>query len=225
MKDSQEELMKYYEERAPEYDEVYLGKSPGIPEPEAYARDVKEIKTICRGFGRGHLIDIGCGTGFWMPYYAKNCVEITLVDQSRNMLVQCQKKVNELAIDVDVHLLKGNFFDVRFFSKIFDTTLIAFFISHMNEEKEQVFFKKLRKILKPKAEMLWIDGSWSKKRAMHRQREGYQERILNDGRKFSIFKKYFEKNDVTRTLKKYSFVLRSLYMGDVFFAAHCALRY
>ena len=225
MKDSHEELTKYYDERAPEYDEVYLGKSPGIPEPEAYARDVKEIKKICRGFGSGHLIDIGCGTGFWMPCYAKNCTEITLVDQSRSMLVQCQKKVDELDSDICINLIKGDFFDIRFLSKIYNTTLTAFLISHLDEEHTHIFFRKIKSILKPRAEMLWIDGSWSRKRARYREKEGFQERALNDGRRFSIFKKYFEKEEVYNLLKKYNLDLCSLYMGDVFFTAHAIVKH
>jgi putative AdoMet-dependent methyltransferase len=217
--------MKYYDERAPEYDEVYLGKSPSIPEPEAYARDVKEIKTICRGFGSGHLIDIGCGTGFWMPCYAKNCNEITLVDQSRSMLVQCQRKVNELDSDICIHLIKGDFFDVRFLSKVYDTTLVAFLVSHLDDEHVQIFFRKIKSILKPNAEMLWIDGSWSRRRARYRHKESLQERVLNDGRRFYIFKKYFEERDVYNLLNKYNLDLRSLYMGDVFFAAHAILKH
>lgn len=220
----QQELMEYYDERAPEYDEIYLGRPPGIPEPQAYREDVEAIKAICISFGCGHLIDIGCGTGYWLPYYGKNCAEITLVDQSRRMLAECQKRVKELNTGVDVHFVKGNFFDVRFFSKVYDTAVIAFLVSHLKEESEGVFWKKLKGILKPKAEMLWIDGSWSQTRKKHRAKEGSQKRTLNDGRSFTILKKYYNEKDIQAVAKKCSFTLRSLYVGDVFFAARAALR-
>jgi len=201
-----------FENYAQKYDKESFVQGT-LGECDFIEREIKGDKSL-------KIIDIGCGTGFWMPYYAKNCSEITLVDQSRSMLVQCQKRVNELESDVRIHLLKGNFFEIRFFSKIFDTTLIAFLISHLDEEHEQLFFKKLKRILKPRAEMLWIDGSWSRKRARYRQKEGFQERLLNDGSEFSIFKRYFEKSDVHNLLKRYSLALHSLYMGDIFFAAH-----
>ncbi|MGB7054981.1 MAG: class I SAM-dependent methyltransferase [bacterium] len=216
--------MEYYDERAPEYDEIYLGGTPGIPEPQTYRADVKAIKAICSSFGRGHLIDIGCGTGYWLPYYSKNCAEITLVDQSRRMLVECQKRVKELNAELDVHFVKRNFFDVRFFSKIYDTAVIAFLVSHLNEENEGVFWRKLKRILTPKAEMLWIDGSWSHTRKKHRAKEGFQKRSLNDGRSFTVFKKYYDEKDIQAVANKYSFVLHSLYVGEVFFAARAALR-
>lgn len=218
-------MSAYYDARAPEYDEVYLGKSPGIPEPETYGRDVRAIRTVCAAFGFGHLIDIGCGTGYWFPYYGKNCSEVTLIDQSRSMLVESQKKVNEQLTDVDVHFIRGNFLDVRFFSKIFDSALVAFMISHLTEEDEYVFFKKLMEILKPKSEMLWIDGSWSSVRKKYRGKRGLQARTLNNGRSFTIYKQYFDENDINAVIKKYSLTLRSLYMGDVFFAARTVLRH
>jgi ubiquinone/menaquinone biosynthesis C-methylase UbiE len=220
----QQELMEYYDERAPEYDEIYLGGTPGMPEPQAYREDVEAIKAICRSFGRGHLIDIGCGTGYWLPHYGKNCAEITLVDQSRKMLAECQKRVKELNADLDVHFVKGNFFDIRFFSKVHNTAVIAFLVSHLNEESEGVFWRKLKRILTPKAEMLWIDGSWSQTRKKHRAKEGSQKRTLNDGRSFTVFKKYYDEKDIQAVANKYSFTLHSLYMGEVFFAARAALR-
>jgi ubiquinone/menaquinone biosynthesis C-methylase UbiE len=218
------ELLEYYDERAPEYDEIYLGKPPGMPEPQVYHKDVTAIKAICSGFGHGHLIDIGCGTGFWLPCYAKNCTKITLVDQSRRMLVECQKRIQGLDAGVDVHFVKGNFFELRFFAKIYDAVVIAFMISHLDDENGVIFWKKLKKILKPKAEMLWIDGSWSETRRRHRAKEGFQKRTLNDGRSFTIFKRYFNENDVKAILSKYSFTLNSLYMGEVFFAARITMR-
>jgi len=59
------EMMSYYDERAREYDEIYLGKGPAsIPDPIAYKNEVTKISRIVSTFGRGHLIDVGCGTGF-----------------------------------------------------------------------------------------------------------------------------------------------------------------
>lgn len=223
MKDSHDEFMRYYDERAPEYDEIYSGKGPSIPETQAYKKDVEEISAICRGFGRGHLIDIGCGTGYWLQYYARNCSEISLVDQSRNMLVQCKKRTNALPSDIGVNFIKGDFLHLRFLGRIFDTALIGFFISHLTDEDEQILFNKMKGVLRPKADILWIDGSWSSLRKKYREKEGYQKRTLNDGRSFSVFKRYFDEHNIRAILKKYSMLLYSLYMGDVFFVAHCAL--
>jgi demethylmenaquinone methyltransferase/2-methoxy-6-polyprenyl-1,4-benzoquinol methylase len=225
MKDQQmQELMRYYDERAPEYDDVYSGKSPGIPEPESYKQDVEEISKICKTFGRSHLIDIACGTGFWTPYYIDNCTNVTLVDQSREMLVECQKRVNGLDHRAHVRFMKGNFFSLRFFLETFDVALTAFFISHLSEEMVEVFFNKLKRLLMPKAEILWIDGAWSPKRAPYREKEGIQRRKLKNGQEFGIFKKYFDENDVKTLMKKHEFGLQSLYMGDVFFAARAELK-
>jgi ubiquinone/menaquinone biosynthesis C-methylase UbiE len=217
-------LMQYYDERAPEYDEVYLGKDPGIPEPKSYGKDVKAISEICTDFGHGHLVDIGCGTGFWLPYYINNCTDVALIDQSRKMLVECQKRVNQLDSPANIRLMKGDFFRLRFFMETFDAALVAFFISHITEEIEGLFFDKLKRLLTPGAEILWIDGSWSPIRKQYREKEGLQTRKLRNGQEFRIFKKYYDATDIKILSEKYSFKLHSLYMGDIFFAARMEIK-
>ena len=217
------QMLEYYEERAPEYDEIYQGEGPGIPDPALYTEDVEAIKKVCRDFGRGHLIDVGCGTGYWLPYYASNCTEITLVDQSRRMLSECQKRIKELHTDIDIHFVKGDFMGLRFLSKVYDAAVIGFFISHLQEEDAHLFWRRLKQILKPNADILWIDGSWSDTRKKHRAREGIQQRALNDGRVFAIFKKYFDEKEIGAVAANYSLTLRSLYMGEVYFVAYLRL--
>ena len=49
----QQEMAAYYDERAGEYDEIYLGKGPAIPDPMAYRNDVTRISQMASTFGKG----------------------------------------------------------------------------------------------------------------------------------------------------------------------------
>lgn len=221
------ELINYYDERAKEYDEVYMCKFPFITESDPYKKeaeelnkkDVKEIIKITSKFGRGDLIDIGCGTGFWLPYYEKNCDAITLVDDSENMFSECRKRVTDLGVWSKCHFIKGDFFTLNFENQIFDSAIAGFFISHLEVESERNFFNRLKNILRPKAEFLFIDSVWSKWRSQYREKEGLHERTLNDGRKFTIYKRYFDRSDVERMFKNYLFNIDSFYIGDAFLVA------
>ncbi len=217
------EMFDYYDERASEYDEIYEGGAPGIPESAVYKNDVEKIKVLCASFGKGHLIDIACGTAYWLPYYAKNCSEITLVDQSQRMLAECQKRVSDLKLTKDVRYIKGDFFEVRFLSRVFDSVVVAFLMSHLNEETSTAFFEKLRKILRPEAVFLWIDGSWSVVRKKYRGKSGLQERKLRSGQSFKIFKRYFDERDIDLFLKRNSLTKIDSYFGNVFFAVSAGL--
>jgi ubiquinone/menaquinone biosynthesis C-methylase UbiE len=213
------EIRAYYDARAQEYDEIYSGKGPAIPDQDAYKTDAAKISKLVSPFGKGSLIDIGCGTGFWLPHYAPNCSRITLIDQSEKMLSKCRTKIDKLRLTNKCNLIRGDFFDVAFGDYSFDSALVGFFISHLSFEREQTFFKKLGNILKPDAQLMLIDSAWSRKRQQHRKKEGIQERVLNNGRIFNLYKRYFDKADIEAIFNRYQFKLLSLYMGDVFLAA------
>lgn len=212
------ELIKYYDERAEEYDEIYKGQGPAIPDLKVYKKDVLEIIKIVSKFGKGCLIDIGCGTGFWIPYYEKNCDTITLIDDSENMISECRKRVAELGVESKCHFIKEDFFTIDFENHKFDGAIAGFLISHLFPDKEESFFEKLKGILKQDAVFLFIDSSWSKWRSQFRKKEGLHERILNDGRKFTIYKKYFTQAEVKCIFRKYRFKLTQFYFGGAFFA-------
>jgi ubiquinone/menaquinone biosynthesis C-methylase UbiE len=100
-----QEMMSYYDERAGEYDKIYIGEGPAIPEPGIYKNDVKKICNMASTFGKGHLIDIGCGTGFWLPYYERNCPQVTLIDQSERMFSECEKRIDRLGLKHKCHFV------------------------------------------------------------------------------------------------------------------------
>ena len=213
------EMLTYYNERAEEYDQVYEGKEPAIQRySHEYVDDVAEIYRMVAGFGYGHLIDIACGTGFWMSHYARNCERITCVDQSDGMLAECKRRIEALRLTDIFCFIQGNIFDVALEPATYDCAMVGFLLSHFTTEQEGAFFHKLKEILKPSAQAMIIDSYWSERRK-GRKKEGITERTLNDGRVFKIYKKYFDEADIETILERHQFAIESLHVGNVFIAA------
>jgi ubiquinone/menaquinone biosynthesis C-methylase UbiE len=213
-------MFEYYDARAEEYEELYKGKGPAsIPDTDAYKRESHILVKIVERFGAGKIIDIACGTGFWLPYYAHKCCDITLFDQSKRMLAECRKKVEMLNIQNKCMLLCGDFLTHQFANDDYDRAIIGFFISHLTEEEEKKFFCVLKKILKPKGRFLFFDSTWNEERAKTREKEGKHRRSLNDGREYDIYKRYFEVSDIKPLAEKHGLVLTIEHVGRVFIAA------
>jgi ubiquinone/menaquinone biosynthesis C-methylase UbiE len=213
------EMMSYYDERAEEYDEIYLGKGHTTIDADVYRKDVAKVSEMVSRFGKGHLIDIACGAGFWLPNYARNCNQITLLDQSARMLSKCKDRVEELGLADLSSLIQGDFLDVNLEASKYDCALVGFLLSHLTLEQEKTFFRKLEEILKANPQLMFIDSAWNKRRQRYREKEGLQQRVLNGGRIFRVYKRYFDKSDVEGMFKRYNFEVVSYYTGEALIAA------
>jgi ubiquinone/menaquinone biosynthesis C-methylase UbiE len=213
------EMMAYYDERAEKYDEIYLGKGHATIDPDVYERDVATVSEMASGFGEGHLIDVGCGAGFWLPCYARNCSRITLIDQSERMLSKCRERVEELGLAHMASLVQGDFLGVELEASEYDCAFVGFLLSHLTSEQEKAFFGKLEGILKDHAQVMLVDSAWNWRRQRYRGKEGVQERVLNDGRLFRVYKRYFDKSDVEEMLERHHFEGLSYYTGEALIAA------
>ena len=214
------EMLTYYEERASEYDEVYLGKGPAmLGYARQYINDVAHISRLVAGFGNGQLIDIACGPGFWAPHYARNAERITFLDQSEKVLVECRKRITALHLSAVPQFICGNFFNTPLEPSAYGCALAGFLLSHLTRDEEERFFRRLKEILKPQAELMIIDSLWNEERRKHRNKEGLEERTLNDGRRFKVYKRYLAESEFREMLEQRRFSIRQLYVGDVFIAA------
>jgi ubiquinone/menaquinone biosynthesis C-methylase UbiE len=92
----EQSILDYYEQRAEEYKELYLlGKGPAsIKHPGAYKAEVALPAGLVERVAFSRLIDIACGTAFWMPWYAGGCSAIILVDQSEKMLAASRRRAS-----------------------------------------------------------------------------------------------------------------------------------
>jgi len=213
------EMMVYYDERAEEYDEIYLGRGHTTIDPDVYRKDVAQVSAMVSRFGRGHLIDIACGTGFWLPNYARNCSQITFLDQSERMLAKCRGRAERLGLGDVSSFIQGDFLDVHLEAMKYDCALVGFFLSHLTLAQEEAFFGKVEAILKANPQLMFIDSAWNERRRRYQEKEGIQERVLNDGRTFIVYKRYFEQSDVEEMFKKHGLGIASQYIGDAWIAA------
>lgn len=210
-------MNEYYDERAAEFDEIYtLGKPPGsVKDPELYMKEARALATIVSAYCHGNLLDIPCGTGYWLGFYAENCSAITLVDQSENMLRESREKAGEHDVESISRFIRGDALEVRLEDRSFDSVLVGFFLSHVTDRQMALFFRNLRNLLKPDGRVLILDSIWSPFRKS-RPKEGTTNRRLNDGRQYEIYKRYFETADLDQMSKSYEMDFNLLHEGELY---------
>lgn len=213
-------IFEYSDARAAEYDKNYItGSSASIYDHDAYREDDFTISRLLPKYISGEHIDLACGTGFWLQFYEKNCHAITLIDQSERMLSQCSQKIKKLGIESKIQIICDDLFNYPFEHNKYDSALISFLISLLTKSEERELFNILKRILKPGGIFIIIDSIWSNERAVTRKKIGIQKRVVNDGREFQIYKRYFDKKDFEHLADKHKANLSVIHEGKEHIAA------
>jgi ubiquinone/menaquinone biosynthesis C-methylase UbiE len=213
------EMFAYYEARADTYDEFYDGKGAAIPALSgSYPVDTAGCLTLVSEVCRGHVLDLACGTGFWLRAYGRHCTAVTLIDQSSAVLERCRRRLDELKLRQIARVVQGDVFEVPLPPAGFDAAMIGFFLSHLTDAQVARLFTRVREALRPDGLLAIVDSGWSDARAPLCQRDSFERRTTPDGRAFSIRKRYFTHQELEEILRAYGFRVESAYQGDVFLA-------
>ena len=215
----------YYNERAAEFDEIYtMGKPPGtVTDPELYMEEARSLANLVRKNCRGGILDIPCGTGYWLQFYAANSSAIALVDQSENMLRLGREKAADHGVASITVSIRADALEVALEERAYDSVLVGFFLSHLTDAQTNLFFRKLRYALKPGGHVLIMDSIWSRFRKS-RPKEGTTQRTLNDGRQFEIYKRYFERGDFDRMSAAYEMEFTVHHEGELYLGVTGVMR-
>lgn len=101
----------------------------------------------------------------------------------------------------------------------YDCALVGFFLSHLTETQEGLLFAALKNMLDPSSgRFLILDSAWSAERARFNAKAERQERRLNDGKRFEIYKRYFDQEDLSGWANKYDVTISIEHFGTAFFA-------
>jgi demethylmenaquinone methyltransferase/2-methoxy-6-polyprenyl-1,4-benzoquinol methylase len=190
----------YYERRAAEYDDWWLGtgRFAGRQRP-VWREETEALTRTLEALPPARTLDVACGTGFLTQHLGG---EITGLDQSASMLELARAKVPE------GRFVKGDALELPFADRSFERVLTSFFYGHLEEDDRDAFLHEARRIAD---ELVVVDS------ALHDGVEPveWQERILNDGSRWQVYKRYFEPDSLAEELGGG----RTLFAGRWFVAA------
>lgn len=213
-------MLRYYDERAAEYEDAYkhgTGTS-SISDPSVFQRESLDLSEVVSRFGQGRVLDLACGTAYWLQFYAGNCSTVTLFDQSSRMLDECRKKIDRLGLGGRATLQRGDVLTHQWDQNTHDCAIVGFLLSHLTEEQEARLFDTLRSTLEPTGRFLILDSAWTPLRAQFNAKAERQERRLNDGTALDIYKRYFDREELSSWSVKHRVSVDIEYFGDAFFA-------
>jgi len=178
-------VKEYYDTRAPEYDEWYLGVGRfHTRERPGWNDELAALIAAIEALPPKRTLDVACGTGFLTRHLRG---EITGLDQSARMLETAQARMPNATF------VRGDAFELPFPDNSFDRVFTGHFYGHLREEDRIRFLAEARRVA---PELIVVDASNEHVTVD----EELQERILNDGSRWEVYKRYFTPGQLAREL-------------------------
>ena len=174
-------MKEYYDTRAPEYDDWWLQRG-------LYARDERPDWLQERDAALARVaalppkrtLDVACGTGFVTRHLRG---EVVGLDQSARMLEIAREQAP------DATYLQGDAMELPFDDGVFERVFTSHFYGHLEEPERVRFLAEAGRVA---PELVVLDA------ALHRgePRAEWQERVLNDGTRWRVYKRFFDADDL-----------------------------
>ncbi len=178
-------MKAYYHARANEYDDWWLGRSsfaerdrPGWDEERA------ELEGVVAGLPPVRTLDVACGTGFLTRHLRGDVVGL---DQSGAMLEIAREQAPQ------ANFVQGDALELPFGDGEFDRVFASYFYCHLEEDERVRFLAEARRVA---PELVVVATKW--KEGVERAR--YEERVLEDGSRWTVFKRYFRPQELEEEL-------------------------
>lgn len=181
-----ETLKEYYDRRASEYDDAYLGRGRWpFTEAPGLEAEIPLLEEFVRSLPAGDTLDIGCGTGFLTQFLNGT---ITGLDQSSGMLQQATAR------DAATRYVQGDALALPFRDGAFERVFSSHVFGRFERHDRDRFVAEARRVA-PK--LIVLDSPIQD----DREAEGPQHRELLDGTKYVIYKKYFRPEELVEELE------------------------
>jgi len=169
-------VREYYDRRATEYDDWYEGS--GLFSTRArpgWEAELEALVGVVSGLPAGRVLDVACGTGYLTRYLHG---PVFALDQSPRMVALAQKRLP------GAHVLRGDALALPFRDARFDRVFTGHFYGHLQLEERRGFLAEARAIA---PELIVVDAG----PRGGEPREEWQTRVLSDGSRHHVYKRFF----------------------------------
>jgi SAM-dependent methyltransferase len=180
-----ETVKTYYDRRAQEYDDWWLGRGlyagrvrPGWDdERRSLEETIAELPPLV-------TLDVACGTGFLTRHLRG---EVVALDASERMLEVARRQAPAATF------VQGDALSLPFEDRSFERVFTSYFYCHLEAEDRQRFIAEARRVAPEPVVVASV------------RREGdafdrWEERRLKDGSTWSVYKRVFEGDDLATEL-------------------------
>jgi ubiquinone/menaquinone biosynthesis C-methylase UbiE len=175
----------YYDHRALEYDEWYRGTGRFAERDRpGWDTEVDALRHALEALPAARTLDVACGTGFLTRHLPG---EIVGLDQSDSMLDEARRQAPQATF------VQGDALELPFEDGAFGRVFTGHFYGHLEPAERERFLGEARRLA---PELVVVDSALRPEVSP----EEWQERILNDGSRWEVFKRYFEPDGLAAEL-------------------------
>jgi SAM-dependent methyltransferase len=222
-----DQMVAYYEARAPEYDDWYLRRgryAHGPIDDMAWQADLDAATVWLDGLPLGgRIVELATGTGWWSPLLATKG-ELWCYDAASAPLDRARERL--LAHRLRAHLhVRDAWADPE---QTADALFTGFWLSHVPRARLGTFLDRAARWLRPGGTYAFIDSRFDRASSAvdhaPSREAGTSIRRLDDGRTFTIPKVYYEPEELEAALLAAGFREAAVTMTPRFFLLGTAIR-
>ena len=179
-------MREYYDARAAEYDDWWLGTGlfAGRDRP-GWAAEVQALERALAALPGCRTLDIACGTGFLTRHLPGGLVG---TDQSERMLAVARERAP------GARFVRADAFALPFPDATFGRVFSGHFYGHLDPLERAAFLGEAARLA---PQLVIVDSALRAGVAA----EEHQQRLLNDGSRWEVLKRYFSADGLLAELR------------------------
>ena len=178
-------MRTYYDRRANEYDDWWLGTGLHAERVRpGWDQEVDVLAELIASLPPRRTLDVACGTGFLTRHLRG---EVVGLDQSERMLTRARDQAPQATF---VH---GDALELPFENASFDRVFTSYFYCHLEQPERTRFLAEARRVAPELVVVASVPGVGDPV-------ERYEERVLEDGSRWTVFKRVFTGEQLTAEL-------------------------
>jgi ubiquinone/menaquinone biosynthesis C-methylase UbiE len=179
-------VKEYYDQRAPEYDDWWLGQgSYADRQRPGWDDELRLLEGVIHDLHPVRTLDVACGTGFLTRHLRGDVVGL---DASASMLEVARRQAPQARFE------QGDALVLPFADGAFQRVFASYFYCHLEEEEREIFLAEARRVAPELVVVASIRGDGD-------AAERWEQRRLRDGSRWNVYKRVFEGPDLAAELE------------------------